>query len=97
MAVDEKLQNLNNLIENLLKPDSKKKYLSFDYDDVFFGFISEEDVKRYRKRTHPFRHATQDTLQERAGITEEEKILLTDMGVFTVIHIYKYLSRQSLI
>lgn len=97
MTVDEKLQNLNNLIENLLKPDSKKKYLAFDYNDVFFGFISEDDVKQFRKRTHPFRHATEDTLKERASISEDEKRLLADMGVFIVIHIYKYLSKQALI
>lgn len=97
MTVDEKLQNLNNLIENLLKPDSKKKYLAFDYNDVFFGFISEDDVKQFRKRTHPFRHATEDTLKERASISEDEKKLLADMGVFVVIHIYKYLSKQALI
>lgn len=91
MTVDEQLQNLNNLVENLLKPSSKGSYLTLDYDDIFFGFISEEDVKRYRKRTQPFRHATEDTLKERAGISEGEKELLAELGVFIAVHLYKYL------
>lgn len=91
MTVDEKLQNLNNLIENLLKPDSKGGYLSINYDDVFFGFISEEDVKQFRKRTQSFRHATEDTLRERASIPEDEKKLLADLGVFIAVHLHSFL------
>jgi len=93
MTVDEKLQNLNNLIENLLKPSSKGSYLTINYSDVFFGFISEEDVKQYRKRTQPFRHATEDTLRERASIPEAEKKLLADLGVFIAIHIHTHLNK----
>ncbi len=92
MAVDEKLQNLNNLIENLLKPSSKGNYLTINYDDVFFGFISEEDVKQYRKSTQPFRHATDDTLRERASIPENEKKLLSDLGVFIAVHLHNHLN-----
>lgn len=95
MATDEKLQNLNNLVENLLKPNSKGNYLSIDYDEVFFSFISEDDVKRYRKRTHPFRHATEDTLQERASITENEKKLLVDVGVFIAVHLHGHLNNKT--
>jgi hypothetical protein len=94
MAVDEKLQNLNNLIENLLKPRSKGSYLSIDYDDVFFGFISEGDVKQFRKRTQPFRHATEDTLRERASIPESEKKLLAELGVFIAVHLHNHLSNR---
>lgn len=95
MTVDEKLQNLNNLIENLLKPNSKGKYLSINYNDVFFGFISEDDVKQYRKRTQPFRHATEDTLRERASIPENEKKLLASLGVFIAIHLHDYLDNST--
>ncbi len=96
MAVDERLQNLNNLIENLLKPSSKGNYLSIDYNNVFFGFISEEDVKQYRKRTQPFRHATEDTLRERASIPENEKKLLAELGVFIAVQLHKYLGKKFL-
>lgn len=92
MAVDEQLQNLNNLIENLLKPNSKGNYLTLNYDEIFFGFISEEDVKRYRKRTQPFRHATEDTLLERASIPEDEKKLLVEVGVFIAVHLHNHLT-----
>jgi len=95
MAVDEKLQNLNNLIENLLKPTNKGGYITVDYDTVFFGFISEDDVKQFRKRTQSFRHASEDTLRERASITDEEKILLSELGVFVVVHLYKHLNATS--
>ncbi len=94
MTVDEKLQNLNNLIENLLKPDSKGGYLSINYDDVFFGFILEDDVKQLRKRTQSFRHATEDTLRERASIPEDEKKLLADLGVFIAVHLHSYLKAK---
>lgn len=93
MAVDEKLQNLNNLIENLLKPSSKGSYLSLDYDEVFYGFISEEDIKQYRKRTQSFRHATEDTLRERASIPEEEKKLLAELGVFIAVQLHNHLDK----
>lgn len=92
MAVDEKLQNLNNLIENILKPNSKGKYLAVNYDDIFFGYISEDDVKQYRKSTQPFRHATEDTLRERASIPENEKTLLAGLGVFIAVYLYNYLN-----
>lgn len=94
MTVDEKLQNLNNLIENLLKPNNKGGYLSVNYDDVFFGFVSEEDVKEFRKRTQSFRHATEDTLRERSSITEDEKKLLADLGVFIAVHLHSHLNAK---
>lgn len=97
MTVDEQLQNLNNLMENLLKPNSKGSYLVINYDEVFFGFISEEDVKTYRKRTQPFRHATEDTLKERASISESEKKLLAELGVFIAVHLYKYLENIKIL
>lgn len=93
MTVGEKLQNLNNLIENLLKPNSNGKYLSLNYDEIFFGFISEEDIKKYRKRTQPFRHATDDTLKERASITNKEKKLLVELGVFMAVQIHRHLDK----
>lgn len=93
MTVNEKLQNLNNLIENILKPSSKGNYLSINYDDVFFGFISEEDVKQYRKRTQPFRHATEDTLKERASIPENEKKLLAELGIFIAVQLHNHLDK----
>lgn len=95
MSVDEQLQNLNNLIENILKPSQAGKYRSIDYDDIFFGFISEADVRQYRKRTQPFRHATEDTLQERAGIVASEKKLLVQFGVFIAVHLYNYLNVKT--
>lgn len=94
MTVDEQLQNLNNLVENLLKPSSKGNYLSIDYDNVFFGFITEDDVKQYRKRTQPFRHATEDSLLERASIPENEKKLLAALGVFIAVHLHGYLDKS---
>lgn len=93
MTKDEQLQNLNNLIENLLKPSQKGKFLTLDYSKVFFGFLSEEDVKQYRQRTHPFRHATQDTLEQRSKMSEGEKLLLSQLGVFIARHLYDYLNK----
>lgn len=94
MTINEQLQNLNNLIENILKPDQKGKYLIINYDEVFFKFISEADVKQYRKRTQAFRHATEATLKERVVMNENEKKLLVHLGTFIAIHLYNHVNNR---
>lgn len=51
-----------------------------------------KDVKQYRKSTQSFRHATDDTLRERANIPENEKKLLSDLGVFIAVHLHNHLN-----
>ncbi|WP_322008108.1 hypothetical protein [Clostridium butyricum] len=48
MAIDEKLKEIGNLIEYLLKRNNK--FITLDYDDIFLGFINENDIKSLRKK-----------------------------------------------
>lgn len=72
MSIDEKLCNINISIENILKND-KDKYKDIDYKDFFLNFISEDDVKKYRDKTHCFRHGSNKSLKEREELTEKQK------------------------
>jgi hypothetical protein len=91
MELDEKLAILNNLIENLLKRGDK--YISLDYEKVFFGFLSENDIKDYRKQTHCFRHGAKEALENRKNFSKEQKELLSDIGIFIAIYIHKFLRK----
>ena len=90
METDEQLAELNNLIENLLKQDGK--YIELDYHPVFFGFLSENDIKIFRTKTQCFRHASVEMLAKRKNMSEAEKALLSDLGVFICVHLHKWLS-----
>lgn len=56
MSTDEKLAELANLIENLLKKNGK--FITPDYTKICFDYISDDIVTSYRKKMHCFRHAT---------------------------------------
>jgi hypothetical protein len=88
MKVDEKLKELNNLIENLLKINNK--YIFFPADKIFFGFLSEKQIKEFRDKTQCFRHASEESLIERREKSDHEKRFLVDLGVFIVVHIHIY-------
>lgn len=93
MTIEERLVLLSGLIENLLKKN--EKHISLDYDKIFFGYLSEDDVVNFRKTIHCFRHGTDEMLQKRKAIGLQEKELLSDIGVFMAIHIYRYISSKS--
>lgn len=63
MTIEEKLKELSNLLENMLKLNGK--FINVDYANIFLGYITEENVKEYRKIIHYFRHATEEALNER--------------------------------
>lgn len=62
MSTDEKLAEITNLIENLLKRNGR--FVDVDYSKVCFDYITENDIKSYRKKMHCFRHATEEALAE---------------------------------
>ena len=80
MSIDEKLENINISIENILK-DGNNKFKNIDYNNLFQDFISEEDVKKYRKSTHCFRHGSDESLKERRVFSENQKIFLINYGL----------------
>lgn len=86
MKIDEKLENLNNAIEYILKKG--KKYQTVD-DTTFYGFLNENDIKRFRNETQVFRHASQKTIDERKTWSDEKKIYYIRLGIIMVTNIYK--------
>jgi hypothetical protein len=91
MALDERLSTLNNLLENLLKKNGK--FISLKYDDIFFGYVTENQVVDLRKKTHCFRHGDAQAVEDRKKYSKEEKELLVDLGVFITIHIHRYINK----
>ena len=86
MALDEKLKEIGNLIEFLLK--KKGKFISLDYECVSLGFIKENDVKVLRKKIQCFRHSSQESLNERKEYADNQKHFLIDLGLVICNLIY---------
>lgn len=89
MSTDEKLSEIANLIESLLK--KKGKFLTPDYSTICFDYISNDIVKSYRKKMHCFRHAADDAIAERNNYSEEQKSFFVDYGLTIVKVIYSLL------
>jgi len=92
MSTDEKLAEIANLIENMLKKNNK--FITLDYSKLCFEYISDNMVTSYRKKMHCFRHATDEAMAERKTYTEEQKNFFVDYGLTIVkaIHTLKSLS-----
>lgn len=86
MSTDEKLSEIANLIENMLKCNGK--FITLDYSSICFDYISNETVTSYRNKMHCFRHATTEAISERKAYSEEEKNFFVDFGltIIKVIH-----------
>ena len=82
MSTDEKLAEIANLIEHLLKINGQ--YTCLDYSKVCFDYISDETVKNYRKKTQCFRHSSEESIAERNLLSEEQKAFLVDYGLTIV-------------
>lgn len=78
MSDDEKLAEINNVIENLLKVNDKWK--TIDYKTETFDFLSDDNIIKYRKLIHCFRHGAKDAIDERRKITNNQKIFLINYG-----------------
>lgn len=89
MSTDEKLAEIANLIENLIKKNGK--FLALDYTTICFDYISNDIVTNYRKKMHCFRHATDDSIAERNIYSEEQKSFFVDYGLTIVKVIYSLL------
>lgn len=86
MSTDEKLAEIANLIENLLKKNGK--FITPDYPKICFDYISNDIVTSYRKKMHCFRHATDEAIAERNSYYEDQKNFFVDYGltIVKVIH-----------
>lgn len=88
MSMDEKLAEIANLIENMLKKNGK--FISLDYSQICFDYIDEDTIKRYRKKIQCFRHSSAESICERESITKDQKIFLIDFGL-TVLKVIRAL------
>lgn len=81
-SLDERLALINNTIENILKPSHK--FLTID-ENNYFGFLTNEKIKDYRKLTQPFRHGTQNAISDRKMLSDKQKDFLVNYGTLIVI------------
>lgn len=82
MCTDEKLAEIANLIENMLKKNGK--FITPDYPTVCFEYISNDIVTSYRKKMHCFRHSTAEAIAERKSYSEDQKNFFVDYGLTIV-------------
>lgn len=87
MALDEKIREIANLIENMLKKNGQ--FLALDYSPIAFNYFDNEDIKTFRKQIQCFRHSSDESIAERAGFTEEQKNFLVDYGIILCKTIYE--------
>ncbi|KIM18359.1 hypothetical protein HW41_05025 [Apilactobacillus kunkeei] len=91
MSTDEKLASISNLIENMLKVDGK--FIKLDYSKICFDYISDDDIKRYRKKLNCFRHGSNESINERKAYSDEQKMFLIDYGII-IVKTIRYLTKQ---
>ena len=93
MSVDEKIKEIANLIENMLKKD--EKFLKLNYSTITFDYINDEVIKKYRKQIQCFRHSTEDSLIERNQYTDEQKKFFIDLGLTITKVIYVLIQNNN--
>lgn len=89
MSTDERLAEIANLIENMLKKDGT--FVTIDYSLVCFDYIDEETVKAYRHKLQCFRHSSDTSIEERASFSDEQKSFLIDYGLVIIKAIHNLL------
>lgn len=87
MDTDEKIAEIANLIENMLKRGGK--FIQLKYENVCCGFVDDAIVKSYRKKIQCFRHCTGEAITERKEYSEKQKAFLIDYGLTIVKAIHE--------
>ncbi|MEG1149900.1 MAG: hypothetical protein RSE17_01260 [Bacilli bacterium] len=78
MNSNEKLSEINNVIENILKVNNK--WETIDYKTKTFDFLSDTTITKYRNITNCFRHGSGNSIEEKNSFTEEQKKFLINYG-----------------
>lgn len=86
MSCDEKLQEIANVIENMLKINGK--FIEVDLESNSLNYISNDDVKNIRKLLQCFRHANEESLVMRQNYNKNQKQFLIDYGLTICSLIY---------
>lgn len=89
MATDEKLKEIINFLENIMKKD--KAYIKLEYSEISFDYINDDFIKKYKNQIQCFRHASEQALLERKAFTELQKEFLIDLGIIIIKVVYNAL------
>ena len=87
MTNDERLKEIANLIEYMLA--EKGKFKELEYNTIAFEYIDNETIKKFRNQIQCFRHASQNSIEEREKFTDNQKDFLIDYGVTIIKMIFK--------
>lgn len=86
MSTDEKIKEIINLIENLLKKDGK--YIKINFESITFNLISDKSIIDFKKKIQCFRHSSEESLNERKQFNEKQKQFIIDYGIMICNLIY---------
>ncbi len=86
MATDEKIKEIINLIENLLKENGK--YIKLDYENIALGTLNDDVITSFKKKIQCFRHSSDESIKERESFTENQKKFIIDYGIMICNLIY---------
>ncbi len=86
MATDEKIKEIANLLENLLKENGN--YIKLDYSNISLNTLDDDTIKEFRKRIQCFRHSSNESIMERKQFTERQKKFIIDYGIMLCNLIY---------
>ena len=78
MSTDEKLVEIANLIENMLKKNGK--FITVNYSTVRFDYATEDVVRTYRHKLQCFRHSSEESIKKRASYSQDQKAFWLILG-----------------
>ena len=79
MSTDEKIREILNMIEYLLKDNGK--YVKLDYEKITLNTINEQLIIDFKKQIQCFRHASEESIKERKSFTDDQKKFIIDYGI----------------
>lgn len=85
MSEHEKLKEIANYLEYILKEGTR--YKKVEQKDML-DLLSDDIIKRYRKILQCYRHATEDSLEERQQLAGKEHFLIY-LGISIIHGLYK--------
>ncbi len=89
-------QNLNliaNAIEFFLKEGKRFNELNFSIDELVF--IDNDKIRKLRNKLQCFRHSTNDDINEREAMTNEDKFFYLHLGYSYLTIIKKYVKHEE--
>lgn len=79
------LETLNNSIEHLIRKGGK--YIT-PPSDIFYDYIDNEDIKKFRNETQVFRHHHEEALEKREQWSKDKKLFYIRLGIIIVTELY---------